>query len=68
MSTKARETKPKINKWDNIKLKSFQTAKKNYQQQQKNNVLSASGTFNKGFISKIIKNSYNSTTKSKQLN
>ena len=28
VSTQARETKPKINKWDNIKLKSFQTAKK----------------------------------------
>ena len=34
----------------------------------KNNLLSANETFNKGFISKIIKNSYNSTTKSKQLN
>ena len=28
VSTQARETKPKINKWDNIKLKSFQIAKK----------------------------------------
>ena len=27
MSSQARETKPKINKWDYIKLKSFFTAK-----------------------------------------
>ena len=59
MSTRASETKEKINKWDFIRLKSFCKANEtiNKTKRQPNNweKISANHTPNKGLISKIYK-------------
>ena len=69
MSLQTRETKTKINKWDYIKLKSFCTAKETINKtkgQPKEWVkIFANHIYNKGLISKIYKDSCNST-KTKQ--
>ena len=59
MSPQARETKTKINKWDNIKLKSFCTAKATINKMKMPPTewrkIFAKNTSNKGLISKIHK-------------
>ena len=62
MSPQARETKVKINKWDYIKLKSFYTGKESINK-MKGYYLMGEDTYNKGIISKIYWNSYNSIAK-----
>ena len=69
------EIKTEINKWDLFKLKSFCTAKENYKQDEKTTLRmgeknKVNETSDKGLISKIYKQSYNSmpekqTTQSK---
>ena len=65
MSPRARDIKERINKWDFIKIKSFCTAKENISTIKRvptvwENIF-VNDTSDKGLISKIHKNSYNST-------
>ena len=65
MSPRARDIKERINKWDFIKMESFSIAKENISKMQREptvwkNVL-PNGTSDKGLISKIYKNSHDST-------
>ena len=66
MSPRARDIKGRINKWDNIKLKSFCTTKENIKKKMKReptireNII-ANDTSDKGLSPKYIKNSHNST-------
>ena len=65
ISPKARDIKERINKWDLIKVKISCTAKENISKMQREptvwkNVL-PNGTSDKGLISKIYKNSHEST-------
>ena len=59
MYPRARDIKEKINKWDFIKIKSFCTAKKNSIKMKREPTvwenIFASGTWDKGLISKIYK-------------
>ena len=59
MSPQARETKAKINKWDNTKLKSFCTVKTTISKMKMlptdQEKIFASDTSDKGLISKIYK-------------
>ena len=59
MSTKARDIKERINKWDLIKLKSFFMAKENISKMKREPIvwenIFASDTSDKGLISKIYK-------------
>ena len=65
MSPKARDIKERINKWDLIKIKSFYRAKENsFKIQREPTVwenIFANDTSDKGLISKIYKNSQDST-------
>jgi len=60
-----RETKAKINYWDCIKIKSFYTAKetinKTKRQPTEQEKIFANDIFDKGLVSIICKNLYNST-------
>lgn len=62
MTPKAQTTKPKINKWDYIELKSFCTAKGKIDAMKRQPIewenIFANHISDKGFISKIYKNSY----------
>ena len=65
MSPKARDIKERINKWDLIKIKSFCMAKENISKMKRKlkvweNIF-ANDASDKGLISKIIKNSHDST-------
>ena len=62
MSPKARDIKERINKWDLIKIKSFCMAKENSMKMKTvwENIF-ANDTSDKGLISKIDKNSHDST-------
>ena len=64
--------KTNINQWDLIKLKSFFTAKETIKKQKDNpqngKKIFANDARDKGLISKICKQSYNSITKNKQSN
>ena len=62
ISPQARETKAKIKKWDYIKLKSFCTAKEAIKKMILLNIFT-NDIFDKESISKIHKNSHNSTSK-----
>ena len=59
MSARVRDIKERINKWDLIKIKSFCTAKKNSIKMKREPTvwenIFASGTWDKGLISKIYK-------------
>ena len=66
MTPKAQATKGKIDKLDFIKSKNFCASKKQYEKSKKlthtwEKILT-NHIFNKGLISKYIKNSYNSIT------
>ena len=65
MSPKAQETKMKMNFWNFLKIKSFCTAKEQSTKRQPTEweKIFANDTTDKGLISKIIKNSSNSTLK-----
>ena len=56
ISPRARDIKKRINKWDNIKLKSFCTAKENISKMKRKRYgkTFANDTSDKGFISKIL--------------
>ena len=62
MAPKARDIKERINKWDLIKIKSFCMAKENSMKMKTvwENIF-ANDTSDKGLISKIDKNSHDST-------
>ena len=66
-STKARETKAKMNYWDFIKIRSFCTAKdtvnKTKRQPTEWEKIFANGISDKGLVSRSIKNLLNSTPK-----
>ena len=68
-SPKARDIKERINKWDLIKIKSFSMAKENSTKLQREPTvwenIFANDTSDKGLISKIYKNSHNSTPERK---
>ena len=65
MSLRARDRKERINKWDLIKIKSFCMAKEKSTKLQREPTIwediFANDTSDKGFISKYIKNSHDST-------
>ena len=65
MSPKARDIKERINKWDLIKLKSFCMAKENISKMKMESTIwkniFANDTSKKSLISKICKNSHDST-------
>ena len=71
MSPQVRETRTKINKMDYIKLKSFLYIKGNHQPIEKapaeSGKIFANNISDKGLISKITKDSYNSTPKKQNI-
>ena len=71
MSPWTRETKPKINKWDYIKLKSFCTAKETTNKMKRQltewEKIFANHISDKGLISKICKELIQLNSKNKQI-
>ena len=67
LTPKAKAKKAKINKWDHIKLKNFCTAKETINEIKRQPTvwgrILANHIFDKGLITKFIKNSYSSRAK-----